>query len=145
MTLLFFFANCRYQVPITLNTRQSHDVENFAVAYVFSESWASSFVVRVRREVAEIREYANGESIPGPIDLAFYCSESAFKTYVLFPEEVTRLVARGWVSLSPPPEQGGYELLDFFESLFEKSGWKHDAHEVVFKREPALRADLLLA
>jgi hypothetical protein len=75
--------------------------------------------VRVRRQVAELREYPPGSVAPiAPVHLTITAAEAAIKTAILVPAALPRLLADGELRLDPPEDAGGLALLRQFAALF---------------------------
>ena len=110
-----------YTLPLMLNTRKSDTVADFAVALVLPDD--AVYTVRVRRHVAELREYPRSararDDAYAPVHLTVSATEEVLKTVILTPAAVPDLLAEGRLRLEPDEDNGGLALLQEFAGLFE--------------------------
>ena len=121
-----------YSLPLLLDVRASDTVSDLAVAIQLRDE-PCDYTVRVRRQVAELREcreldvdpaLGNGlqphcHAARAPVNLTITTTAEVFKSIVLAPASLEHWLVAGAVVLEPDADHGGVELLALFASLFE--------------------------
>ena len=106
-----------YSLPVLLDTRASDAVGDLAAAIELVDD--RLYTVRVRRQVAELRDYPLGTPLAEPVHLHVTTSAPVFKTMILEPASTPAFLAKGDLRLVPDAADGGLDLLHTFASLFQ--------------------------